>query len=196
MSRTKQVIGLALLGLVMFIGSLVMWGVNTSNNLVGMEAEVDNSWSQVENVLQRRYDLIPNLVASVEGSMNQEQDIFIAIAESRQTVNSASSVEEVADGNAELNSNLQTLVNVIHESYPELSSNQNVQDLMAQLEGTENRISVERKRFNDAVTDYNVTIKRIPTNIIANVAGYDERDLFEMDEGAESAPEVEFNVGG
>lgn len=196
MSRTKQILGMGLIGLVVLIGTLVMWGVNTSNNLVGLEAEVDNTWSQVENVLQRRYDLIPNLVASVEGSMNQEQEIFMAIAESRQTINNASSVEEVADGNAELGSNLQTLVNVIHESYPELASNQNVQDLMTQLEGTENRISVERKRFNDAVTEYNVTIKRIPTNIIANLAGYDERSLFEMTVGAEIVPAVEFNVGG
>lgn len=196
MSRTKQVIGLAVLGLAMVIGSVFMWGINTSNNLVELEAEVDNTWSQVENVLQRRYDLIPNLVASVEGSMNQEQEIFTAIADSRRTINSASSVEEVADGNAELNNNLQTLVNVIHESYPELASNQNVQDLMAQLEGTENRISVERRRFNDAVTTYNVAIRRTPTNIIANLAGYQRRDLFEMQDGAETAPTVEFNTGG
>lgn len=196
MSKGKKVLAVGILGFVMFLGSIGLWGVSTSNNLVELEAEVDNTWSQVENVLQRRYDLIPNLVASVEGSMKQEQAIFTAIADSRRTVESASTVEETADANAELNSNLQTLVNVIHESYPELASNQNVQDLMAQLEGTENRISVERKRFNDTVTTYNVTIRKIPTNIIANLSGYEKRDLFEMEDGAESAPQVEFNIGG
>lgn len=196
MSKGKKVLAVGILGFVMFLGAIGLWGVSTSNNLVELEAEVDNMWSQVENVLQRRYDLIPNLVASVEGSMAQEREIFIAIADSRRTVESASTVEETADANAELNSNLQTLVNVIHESYPELASNQNVQDLMAQLEGTENRISVERKRFNDTVTDYNVTIKKIPTNIVANIAGYQERELFEMQEGAETAPKVDFNIGG
>ena len=190
-------IGLGIGGAVLaLIAGVVMWFVGVSNSLVQKEAEVDNTWSQVENVLQRRYDLIPNLVASVEGSMKQEQAIFTAIADSRRTVESASSVEETADANAELNSNLQTLVNVIHESYPELQSNENVQNLMTQLEGTENRIAVERKRYNDTVTDYNVTIRKIPTNIIANISGYEKRDLFEMEDGAESAPKVEFNIGG
>ena len=190
-------IGLGIGGAVLaLIAGVVMWFVGVSNSLVQKEAEVDNTWSQVENVLQRRYDLIPNLVASVEGSMKQEQAIFTAIADSRRTVESASTVEETADANAELNSNLQTLVNVIHESYPELQSNENVQNLMTQLEGTENRIAVERKRYNDTVTVYNVTIKKIPTNIIANISGYEKRDLFEMEDGAESAPKVEFNIGG
>lgn len=190
-------IGLGIGGAVLaLIAGVVMWFVGVSNSLVQKEAEVDNTWSQVENVLQRRYDLIPNLVASVEGSMKQEQAIFTAIADSRRTVESASSVEETADANAELNSNLQTLVNVIHESYPELQSNENVQNLMTQLEGTENRIAVERKRYNDTVTDYNVTIKKIPTNIVANISGYQERELFEMQEGAETAPEVNFDFGG
>lgn len=196
MSRGKKVLAVGILGFVMFLGAIGLWGVSTSNKLVELEAEVDGSWSQVENVLQRRYDLIPNLVASVEGSMAQEREIFTAIADSRRTVESASTVEETADANAELNSNLQTLVNVIHESYPELASNQNVQDLMAQLEGTENRISVERQRFNETVTKYNVTIKKIPTNIIANLSGYEKRDLFDMEDGAESAPKVDFNIGG
>lgn len=190
-------IGLGIGGAVLaLIAGVVMWFVGVSNSLVQKEAEVDNTWSQVENVLQRRYDLIPNLVASVEGSMKQEQAIFTAIADSRRTVESASTVEETADANAELNSNLQTLVNVIHESYPELQSNENVQNLMTQLEGTENRIAVERKRYNDTVTDYNVTIKKIPTNIVANISGYQERELFEMQEGAETAPEVNFDFGG
>ena len=190
-------IGLGIGGAVLaLIAGVVMWFVGVSNNLVQLEAEVDNSWSQVENSLQRRYDLIPNLVSSVEGSMKQEQAIFTAIADARRTVESASTVEETAEANTELSSNLQTLVNVIHEDYPQLQSNVNVQNLMTQLEGTENRIATERMRYNDTVTKYNVKIKQIPTNIVANIAGYQERDLFEMQEGAEVAPEVEFDFGG
>ena len=196
MSRLGKLVALGFVGLAVMGISIIMWGVGTSNKLVELEASVDESWAQVENVLQRRNDLIPNLVASVEGSMNQEKEIFTAIADSRRTVNEASDVDDVADANAELNSQLQTLVNVIHESYPELASNKNVQDLMTQLEGTENRISVERKRFNEAVTTYNVTIKKIPTNIVASMLGYEKRDLFEMEEGAEAVPEVNFGVGG
>lgn len=195
MSRLGKLVALGFVGLAVMGISIIMWGVGTSNKLVELEASVDESWAQVENVLQRRNDLIPNLVASVEGSMNQEKEIFTAIADSRRTVNEASDVDDVADANAELNSQLQTLVNVIHESYPELASNKNVQDLMTQLEGTENRISVERKRFNEAVTTYNVTIKKIPTNIVASMSGYEKRDLFEMEEGAEAVPEVNFGVG-
>ena len=196
MSRLGKLVALGFVGLAVMGISIIMWGVGTSNKLVELEASVDESWAQVENVLQRRNDLIPNLVASVEGPMNQEKEIFTAIADSRRTVNEASDVDDVADANAELNSQLQTLVNVIHESYPELASNKNVQDLMTQLEGTENRISVERKRFNEAVTTYNVTIKKIPTNIVASMLGYEKRDLFEMEEGAEAVPEVNFGVGG
>ena len=195
MSKTVKgliaVVGVLVLGLIATIG----WGVSTSNNLVALEAGVDGSWAQVENVLQRRYDLIPNLVSSVEGSMSQEREIFTAIADSRRTVDNATSVEDTAEANAELSNNLQTLVSVIHESYPQLTSNDNVMNLMTQLEGTENRISVERQRYNEAVTNYNVTIRKIPTNIVANIAGYEQRELFEASEGADVAPNVEFNVG-
>lgn len=196
MSRKLQVLGLAGIGLVVVLAGLFMWGVGVYNGLVSSEAEVDESWAQVENVLQRRYDLIPNLVSSVEGSMEQEREIFTSIAESRQMANNASGVEESSEANADLSNNLQTLVNVIKESYPELNSNKNVQDLMAQLEGTENRISVERKRFNETVTDYNVQIKQLPTSLVAPTLGYTERELFEMEEGAETAPEVDFDLGG
>lgn len=196
MSRKLQVLGLAGIGLVVVLAGLFMWGVGVYNGLVSSEAEVDESWAQVENVLQRRYDLIPNLVSSVEGSMEQEREIFTSIAESRQMANNASGVEESSEANADLSNNLQTLVNVIKESYPELNSNKNVQALMAQLEGTENRISVERKRFNETVTDYNVQIKQLPTSLVAPTLGYTERELFEMEEGAETAPEVDFDLGG
>lgn len=196
MSKTAKTVALVLVVITMLGVGVVSWGVGSYNSLVSLDEGVNNSWAQVENVLQRRSDLIPNLVNTVEASMKQEQDIFIAIAESRQSLRNASNAEEASDANNELNSHLQTLVNVIHESYPELASNQNIQDLMAQLEGTENRISVERKRYNDAVTGYNTKIRQMPLNIIAGVMNFEQKDLFEMSEGAEEVPEVQFNVGG
>lgn len=196
MSNGKKILIGMLLVTLAIVGGVFSWGVSTSNNLVELEADVDGKWAQVENSLQRRYDLIPNLVGAVEGSMNQEKEIFTAIADARRTVSSASSVEEVAEGNEQLNDGLKVLMNVIHESYPELASNDNVKDLMSQLEGSENRIATERQRFNESVTAYNVTIRKFPTTIIASITGFEKRDLFEMAEGAEIAPTVQFNNGG
>lgn len=196
MSRLGKILALGGLGLVAVLFAIGSWFVGSSNELVAMEAEVDGAWAQVENGLQRRYDLIPNLVSTVEGSMTQERQIFESIADARRTVASASTVEDVADANANLTSELQTLVNVVHESYPQLASNENVKNLMTQLEGTENRIAVERQRYNETVTQYNVTIKQIPMNIIAGFTGHNERDLFEAADGAEVAPTVEFDFGG
>ena len=178
------------------IALLVIWVVSIYNGLVKSKLKVDNAWSQIDVQLQRRFDLIPNLVSTVEGSMTQEREIFESIADARRTVASASTVEDVAEANANLTSELQTLVNVVHESYPDLASNDNVQNLMTQLEGTENRIAVERQRYNETVTQYNVTIKQIPMNIIAGFTGHNERDLFEAADGAEVAPTVEFDFGG
>ena len=196
MSRLGKILAIGGLGLVAVLFMIGSWFVGSSNELVAMEAEVVGAWAQVENGLQRRYDLIPNLVSTVEGSMTQEREIFESIADARRTVASASTVEDVADANANLTSELQTLVNVVHESYPQLASNENVQNLMTQLEGTENRIAVERQRYNETVTQYNVTIKQIPMNIIAGFTGHNERDLFEAADGAEVAPTVEFDFGG
>lgn len=193
MNKNKKMWAILPLALIVIIGISM---VSSYNRLIGMEADVDNSWAQVENVYQRRNDLIPNLVNSVEGSMKQEQEVFGRIADARQLANNASGVEEVEEANAQLNAEVQTLVNVIHEDYPELASSDNVKDLMTQLEGTENRISVERKRYNEEVTDYNKTIRRIPMNIVAGATGFEQKELFEMDEGADEAPTVDFNVGG
>ena len=196
MSKTAKTVALVLVVITMLGVGVVSWGVGSYNSLVGLDEGVNNSWAQVENVLQRRSDLIPNLVNTVEASMKQEQDIFIAIAESRQSLKNANNAQEASDANNELNSNLNTLVSVIHESYPELASNQNIQELMAQLEGTEDRISVERKRYNDDVTVFNTKIRQMPLNIIAGVLNFEQKDLFEMSEGAEVVPDVQINVGG
>jgi len=161
------------------------------NKFVTASENIDGQWAQVETQYQRRFDLIPNLVESVKGIMTQEQEVFGNIADARTKYAGAASIDEKAAAAGEVESALARLL-VIMENYPELKSAENVQSLMAQLEGTENRISVERKRFNDIVRDYNVMVKRFPGNILAGIFGFDERNYFEAAEGAETAPTVEF----
>lgn len=172
---------------------IVMWFVSVTNSLVTLEANVDAQWANVESKLQRRYDLIPNLVSSVEGSMKQEQQVFGDIAKARESYSKANSVDEKVQASEKLDQSVGTMISVINESYPELSSNENVKTLMTQLEGTENRISVERDRYNAEVTKYNVAIKKFPNSIIAGMNGREAKPFFKSVEGAETAPKVEFN---
>ncbi|GMG61233.1 LemA family protein [Tetragenococcus halophilus] len=166
----------------------------TYNRLASAENDVDASWSQVENVMQRRADLVPNLVESVQGSMQQEQEIFGNIAEARQAYNEANTPEETVEANDELSGQLSTMVNVIREDYPELSSNDNVRTLMSQLEGTENRISTERRRYIQSVQQYNQLLVRFPNNLVASIFNFDRKDNFEAEEGAQEVPEVDFDI--
>jgi LemA protein len=159
------------------------------NSLVKESAGVDAQWAQVETQYQRRFDLIPNLVASVQGSMKQETAIFNAIANARQGYAGARTTDEKVAAAGQMESALGRLL-VITENYPVLKSNENVQSLMAQLEGTENRVSVERMRYNDAVKDYNVKVKSFPGNIFAKLFGFGERKMFQADSAAASAPKV------
>ena len=152
---------------------------------------VDAQWSQVETQYQRRYDLIPNLVSSVKGMMQQEQAVFLAIAEARTKYGAAQTVNEKAVAAGEVETALGRLLAVI-ENYPDLKSSQNVTQLMDELAGTENRISVERRRFNDLVRDYNTQIKTFPTNMLAGMFGFSEKQYFQSVSGAETAPKVEF----
>jgi|CXWL01.1.fsa_nt_gi LemA protein len=175
-----------ILGIALLIGAFF---VTTYNNLVGMSEAVDNQWAQVESQYQRRFDLIPNLVESVKGVMRQEQEVFKAIADARTRYAGSTGVDAKAAAATEVESAFARLL-VIMENYPQLRSVETVTNLMSQLEGTENRISVERKRFNDLVRDFNVTIKRIPTNLIASMLGYRERAYFEAAVGSEVAPKV------
>lgn len=175
-----------ILGLLLVIGAFF---VSTYNRLVGMNEGVDNQWAQVESQYQRRFDLIPNLVESVKGVMRQEQEVFKAIAEARTRYAGATGVDAKATAATEVESAFARLL-VIMENYPQLRSVETVTNLMSQLEGTENRISVERKRFNDLVRDFNVMVQRIPTNIIASILGYNERAYFEAAAGSEVAPKV------
>ncbi len=172
---------------VLLIGGYV-W--STYNRLISANEAISNQWAQVETQYQRRFDLIPNLVESVKGVMAQEEKIFGDLAEARSSYANASDANQKAEAATQVEGSLSRLI-AIMENYPELKSSENVQTLMAQLEGTENRISVERKRYNDEVKNFNVTIKRFPTNIIANQLGYSEKNYFEAEAGTEVAPKVD-----
>jgi LemA protein len=162
------------------------------NSLVAKTQGVDNQWAQVETQYQRRFDLIPNLVKSVEGIMAQEQKVFGDIAEARTRYSGAATIDERAQAATQLESALGRLL-VIMENYPELKSAENVTQLMDELAGTENRVAVERRRFNDLVKDYNIAVKKFPANLIAGIFGFSPRVFFEAAEGAEMAPEVNIN---
>lgn len=168
-----------------------IYGVLTYNQLASAENNVDTKWAQVENVMQRRADLIPNLVSSVKGSMKQEQKVFGEIAESRKMYQAAKTPTEKDQANQELDKNLSVMVNAIHENYPELQSNENVKTLMTQLEGTENRISVERRDYIQEVNHYNQQLVKFPKNIVAKIVGFEKKDNFKADKGAEKAPKVD-----
>lgn len=163
----------------------------TYNGLVTSNEVVNNQWAQVETQYQRRFDLIPNLVESVKGIMQQEQTIFTAIAEARTRYSGAQTTDEKAAAAGEVESALGRLL-VVVENYPQLKSAENVQTLMAQLEGTENRISTERKRFNDAVQVYNLKVKTLPSSLIAKITGFIEHAYFESVSGSDTAPQVQF----
>lgn len=170
----------------------VSWGFSTYNSLVKGNLAVDTQWAQVETQYQRRFDLIPNLVASVQGIFKQEKDIFIAIAEARKGYSGAQTVDEKARAAGQVESALGRLL-VITENYPQLNSNQSLQNLMVQLEGTENRVSVERNRFNEEVQSFNGTVLTFPTKVIASMFGFKARVLFKATVGADAAPVVKFN---
>ncbi len=178
---------LILVILVVIIGAMFL---TTYNKLVTTNEKVTNQWAQVESQYQRRFDLIPNLVESVKGIMKQEQEIFGKIAEARTKYAGAATSDQKAEAATELDGSLARLL-VIMENYPQLKSAENVQTLMTQLEGTENRISVERQRYNDEVRILNTTIKTFPTNIFASMFGFSERSYFESVDGSENAPKVE-----
>ena len=184
---------------VVLLGSFV-WVKNVYNGLVTSDENTQSAWSQVENVYQRRADLIPNLVATVKGYAAHEsetlENVVAARAKATQvTIDPSSlSAEEVAKYNeaqGELGNALGRLL-LIQENYPDLKANQNFRDLQAQLEGTENRIATERMKFNQAVKDYNTSIRRFPNNIIASMFGFEKKGYFEANSGAENAPKVEF----
>jgi len=182
-----------LLGLAVLVVVVGLSLVSTYNKLVTQVQNMDGQWAQVETQYQRRFDLIPNLVSSVKGIFTQEQTVFGDIAEARTRYSGAQTVNEKAQAASAVESALARLL-VIVENYPQLQSNTSVLGLMDELSGTENRISVERRRFNDLVKIYNTTIKRFPTNLIAGMFGFEDRAFFEAVEAAEQAPEVDLST--
>lgn len=172
------------------IAIIVLWGIVSYNGFVRTNAAVDNQWAQVEAQYQRRFDLIPNLVASVKGVLNQEVKVFGDLAEARQHYGGATTVNDKVAAANQVEGALGRLL-VVMENYPVLKSSETVQTLMAQLEGTENRVSVERMRFNDNVTAMNVKVRGFPSSIIAKIFGFGPRELFKAAEGASTAPKVD-----
>ena len=181
---------------------LVIYGINVNNDLVEKQETVNQAWAQVENQYQRRSDLIPNLVNTVKGAADFEQETLTQVIEARSKatsiqvsaddLNNPQKVQQFQQAQAQLSGALSRLL-VTVEKYPELKANQNFRDLQTQLEGTENRIAVERKRFNEAVQNYNISIRRFPGNIFAGILGFDSKAYFEAEQGAEEAPEVSFD---
>jgi LemA protein len=190
-----------LLGVLGAVVLLAMWGIGKYNSLVGLDQGVQSSWAQVENQYQRRADLIPNLVNTVKGFAAQEKDVLTGVVEARAKATSIQVTKEVLEDPAafqkfqsaqdQFSSAISRLM-AVSENYPILRSNENFMKLQDELAGTENRIGVERKRFNEVVQGYNTTRNTFPTMIIANFAGFREKAYFKAKEGADAPPAVKF----
>ena len=179
------VIGLIVIAITVFGSSY--------NNFVQLEEDVNQSYAQLESQLQRRLDLIPNLVETVKGFADQEQEVIDSVTEARSSMANAGSVEEQAEADAELSGALSRLL-VVVENYPEIRSSENFQQLSDELAGTENRIAVARQDYNGSVTEFNREVRSFPGNMVAGIFGFDEKEYFEADAGAEDAPDVDFGT--
>ena len=196
----------AVLGvIIVIIVAVLIGGCGSYNRLVGLKQQVDRGWADVQNVYQRRADLVPNLVRTVEGAANFEKTTLTEVIAARQQVNNVKldAAEAPTDPQAlqrfqqtqdALSGALSRLL-VVVERYPDLKANANFQELQAQLEGTENRIAVERRKFNETVQAYNTAVQRMPTALFAGMFGFHPRPYFSAREGADVAPEVNFNFG-
>jgi len=188
----------AFLGLIVL--GIIMWGTKAYNNMISLQEGVTSQWGNVETQYQRRADLIPNFVNTVKGAAAFEQETLTRVIEARAkatqvtldpTNMTAENMQQFQAAQGELSSALSRLM-VVVEKYPELKATQNFRDLQVALEGTENRISTERRKFNETAQSFNIFIKRFPQNIIAGMFGFTARPYFESMEGAEKAPEVKF----
>jgi len=191
---------IVLVVLALIVLGTIQWGVRTYNNFVSLEEGIEGQWANVENVYQRRADLIPNLVNTVKGYAEHEQETLTGVVEARAkatsvtidpsniTPQSLAAFQQAQDG---LSSALSRLLVTI-ERYPDLKANQNFLELQAQLEGTENRIAVERRKFNEVTRGFNTSIRRFPASIVANMRDFEKKGYFEALAGSETAPVVEF----
>ena len=186
--------------LIAVIAIAAIWGVSAYNGLVKMDESVNTAWSNVENQYQRRADLIPNLVNTVKGYAAHEKETLEAVMAARSKATQMTidadnltpeKLQQYQKAQGEIGAALGRLL-AITENYPELKANENFKELQAQLEGTENRISVERRNFNEVARTYNTSIRTFPKSILAGMFGFDKRPYFEAEEGANKAPEVKF----
>ncbi|MBD3166251.1 LemA family protein [bacterium] len=190
--KRGTIILLVVVGILVILAiSVVNFFVGTHNSLVALDETVNNAWAEVENNLQRRYDLIPNLVNTVKGFADQEKEVLLGVTEARSRVGGAGSVSERIDAENDLSNALSRLL-VVVENYPQLKSDQNFRALQDELAGTENRLAVARKRYNDAVREFNVLTRQFPTNFVANMFGFEAKPFYEAPEAAQEAPTVEF----
>jgi LemA protein len=200
--RKGLIIAISIIVLVLAISiSAVTWGIGAYNSLVALDEEVSQAWSQVQNQYQRRFDLIPNLVETVKGYARQEQEVFIKVTEARsrvgqltvtpQVLNDPDALKRFDQMQGELGSALSRLL-AVAENYPSLKSNENFLTLQSQLEGTENRIAVERRRFNEVVQQYNTKVRRFPISMVASFGGFRTKAYFAAAPTAEEAPKVKF----
>lgn len=186
--------------LLLIVLGIISWGTKAYNSMVSMQEGVTSQWGNVETQYQRRADLIPNFVNTVKGAANFEQETLTRVIEARAkatqvtidpTKMTAENLQQFQQAQSDLSSALSRLM-VVVEKYPELKATQNFRDLQVELEGTENRISVERRKFNEVALSFNTYIKQFPKNVIAGMFGFTARPYFESMEGAEKAPQVQF----
>ncbi|MFH1862372.1 MAG: LemA family protein [bacterium] len=190
--KRGTIVLLIVLGIILLVAfSLYGFVKGTYNAMVAGDEGVKAAWAQVENQLQRRFDLIPNLVETVKGYAEHEREVFIQVTEARAKVGGAGSIPERMGAETELSSALSRLLLVV-ENYPQLKADQNFIRLQDELAGTENRIAVERRRYNETVKEFNVLLRTFPKNIIANLFGFQRAEFFEAPAEAETAPKVEF----
>ena len=197
MKPVLLVLGVIILGVIGVVG----WAVGINNDLVAREQAVNEKWAQVQNVYQRRADLVPNLVETVKGFAAQERTVLEEVTKARasvagikatpELVNDPQALQKFQQAQSELGGALSRLL-VVVERYPDLKSNQNFLTLQSQLEGTENRIAVERRRFNEEVRDFNTRLKRFPASLIASSTGFREKAFFEATPDSQAAPKVKF----
>jgi LemA protein len=199
----KGLIGCAVIGLILLavVGGILVWGVGINNGLVQKQISVDAAWAQVENVYQRRADLIPNLVETVKGAANFEKGTLQAVIDARakatqmvvspEVLNDPAKFEQFQKVQGELSGALSRLM-AVAEAYPDLKANRNYLELQSQLEGTENRIAQERQRFNAAVREYNTAIRVFPSSLVASFRGFAAKAFFAADAGADKVPQVKF----
>lgn len=194
---------IVILVLVLLVGFAGCAGCGTYNSLVGQDVAVEEAWSNVETAYQRRADLIPNLVSTVQGAADFEQETLTAVTEARtravdinlsgDDLNDPAKIQAFQEAQGQLAAATGSLINLVREDYPELGATDAFRDLQVQLEGTENRINTARRDYNGEVADYNQSVRSFPANIMAGIFGFDRKTPFEADAGAEDAPEVSFD---